>query len=70
MSAVLETTKNITSYRHDFESISDTLNKIQAKIDDVSSIATHEAKAMLSDLADIMNAAELLSQTVKSRSIR
>lgn len=63
----------VSEYRTAFEIFNDRLNTIQAEIDATGpfpSITTYEARAMVSDLHDMMNAVELLARTIREKSIR
>lgn len=70
---LIETDSNVTEYRTEFERISDALNTIQARIDELDehkSIMSHDAVSMVGDLNDIIATAHTLRDSIACRSIR
>jgi hypothetical protein len=64
---------NVTMYLRDYQRVSDTLNTIQASIDELSdctSIVTHDAVAMVGELDDILATVRTLRDSIAARSIR
>jgi hypothetical protein len=61
---------SVTSFRKQFEGMSDKLHTMQAKVDIAGHITTHEARQMSEDLARMIGDATLLRNTIIGLAVR